>query len=128
MDDPVAIRYPEGKAGDPFTEVHWAAFVQTAQALGIDVASGSGLALANGGIASTRKQWVWLKLTSVSSGAYAWTRVVRDASGWSDTAEAGTTSSDPARAVNTLTLSTFPYYVRARREPSGEYLFIASTC
>lgn len=128
--DPAAAGFPEGKAGDPFTELHWEAFVTVARALGIDVATGGGLVLANGGLASTRKQWIWIKLTSVSSGAYAWTKVVRDpvTSAWVDTAESGTTSGDPAKPANSsVTISTFPYYVRARRE-GLELLFIGSAC
>lgn len=128
--DPAAFKFPEGKAGDYFTEDHWAAFVAVAQAIGIDVAIGGGLQVANGGISSTRKPWVWLKLTSVSSGSYAWTRVVRDpaGTGWLDTAEVGTTSSDPAKPANSgVTISTFPTYARARRE-GLELIFEASQC
>jgi hypothetical protein len=128
--DPVAFQFPEGKAGDPFTEAHWEAFVQVARVLGIDVAIGGGLVQAGGGLASTRKRWVWLKLTAVASGAYAWTRVVRDpaGTGWLDTAESGTTTSDPAKPANSgVTISTFPTYVRARRE-GLELIFIATQC
>jgi hypothetical protein len=129
--DPAAFQFPEGKADDYFTEDHWEAFVKVARVLGIDVAIGGGLVQAGGGLASTRRQWIWLKLTAVASGAYAWTRVVRDpaSAAWLDTAESGTTTGDPARPANSdATLSTFPVYVRARREVSGELIFIVTKC
>jgi hypothetical protein len=111
--DPADFSFPEGKAGDYFTEAHWDAFVKVARAL-----------LAADGPGPVRKPWVRLKLTSVSSGAYAWTRVVRDSAGWVDTAEAGTTASDPAKPADpAVSLSTFPAYVLARREPTGEMIF-----
>jgi hypothetical protein len=114
MDRP-EIKLPSGKAGEPFTEAHWNAIVEVVRVL---------KSIGDGPI--TRKPWIWLKLTSVSSGSYAWTRVVRDASGWADTAESGTTSSDPAKSANSaVSISTFPTYVQARREPSGELIFDA---
>ena len=99
-----------------------------------NAAPGSGLrvvgSMAGRSFMADRAEIGWIKLTSRSGAAHAWSRVMATAGGgWSvDSSLSGTTSSDPAYEVNGQT-PTLPYYARAWRDTeTGEVRFSNGRC
>lgn len=130
-----AKRYPRPQPGDELTTLHFKAIYDALERLELRVANGSGLTLSAGPggtvIGLAERKGFWIKLTSNSSNAYAWTEQLPQSGGtWVDGYQSGTTSSDPAREVNGLTTPpTLPKIVRAwRGVQSNEVLFGLSTC
>ena len=125
------LSLPDIRPGDPMRAEHLLALYAAVRALELTVAAP--LEMAPGGAISLNSQGagMWIRLTSASGPAFAWTRVFPAAGGgWDDDTLSGTIADDPAVELNGNTaVGTLPLVVRAWRAPTnGQVYYQAGAC
>lgn len=129
------VRLPTVLPGDEILAEHITALYDLVRRLQVSVAANSGLVMDSGagGVALglALAEGFWIRLTSNSGNAFAWTEVIPQSGGtWVDGYRSGTSGSDPARELNGNTsIPALPLIVRAWRAPaSHEVLFHLGSC
>jgi hypothetical protein len=129
------IQLPKVKPDDEILAEHFEGIYRALEKLQISIGqngsitmddSGSGIALG-----MNAREGFWIKLTSNSGAAYAWTEQLAQPSGtWVDGYQSGTTATDPAREINgNASPTSLPLIVWAWRAPqSAEVVFQLGSC
>jgi hypothetical protein len=102
---PAPTRLPRVAPGQEIQAEHLNALFDLAEGLGLTAEASGGLRITSGPagrqLALRRRFQGWIRLTSNSGTAYAWTQQLSQASGtWANGALSGTTTSDPAYPAN----------------------------
>lgn len=124
------MKMPRVNPGDDIRAEHVNAIYEAAEGLGLTVDASSGLSLLTGPggkhLGVSRRFRGWIKLTSNSGTAYAWTQQVAASGGtWTSGGMSGTTSADPAYPANGETTIAANTIVWAERAPtSGTIVFV----
>jgi hypothetical protein len=124
---------PRATPGSPYTARDQNRVVDEVERLG-RLRVGQGLAASSGPHGTTISrddpERIWAKITSVTSGAWAWTeQIATSGGGWTNGTRTGTATNDPAYEVNGATPGTVPMVVLMERAvETGVWVFQAGSC
>jgi hypothetical protein len=131
----VEVKLPTVRPGDEILAEHITAIYDLVRRLQIATGENSELTLDSGDggnvLNAPTNDGMWVKLTSRSSNAFAWTEQIPQTGGtWVDGYQSGTTTTDSAHEANSnTTLPTLPVIVWAWRAPaSNEVTFLLGSC